>query len=199
MDKTREHGVTPPILPYAYAAQRFEAIPSWFLSKDGYWLYARLIQREDEARLLHLFDLLSSQARQRRFHTNVDHLDTETINHHAHLFATVDNLKTGGAVVAVDHRGAGQKLVGVLRLGPPEQGVAEVAVVVRDDFQGRGVGRALLQRLPTLARRMGVHTVTATVETDNLPALRLFRRLKLPAVSHTSRGLTEIRFVLPPL
>jgi acetyltransferase len=176
---------------------RLEAIPSWFLCKDGYWLYARLIQPEDTARLLDLFDHLSSQARQRRFHINVDYLDSETIYAHAHAFATVDNAHTGGAVVAVDYRGVGQNIVGVARIGAPEKGEAEVAVVVRDDFQGRGVGRALLQRLPTLARRMGVHTMIANVEADNLPALRLFRRLPFPMTNRTSRAVTELRFTLP--
>jgi L-amino acid N-acyltransferase YncA len=103
---------------------------------------------------------------------------------------------TGGAVVAVDYQGAGQKVVAVLRLGAPDQGVAEIAVVVRDDFQGRGVGRALLQRLPTLASRMRVHTVIAAIEVDNLPALRLFRHLKYPMTSYTSRGVTELRITL---
>jgi len=179
--------------------QRIEAIPSWFLTKDGYWLYARLIQPEDHPRLVTLFDLLSSQARRRRFHTNVDHLTTESIDRHAYNFATVDNLHTGGAVVAIDYRGSGQKIVGVLRLGAPEKGVAEVAVVVRDDFQGRGVGRALIQRLQTLARHMGVNTVVAIVEADNLPALRLFRRLRFPVTSTTSRAETELRIKFPDL
>ena len=104
------------ILAQKVAAQRLEAIPAWFLSKDGYWLYARLIQPEDHPRLLHLFGLLSSQARRRRFHANVDRLSAETIDHHAYDFATVDNLQTGGAVVAVDFQGTVQKIVGVLRL-----------------------------------------------------------------------------------
>jgi RimJ/RimL family protein N-acetyltransferase len=177
-------------------AHRFEAIPAWFLSKDGYWLYARLIQPEDQPRLVYLFNHLSSQVRRRRFHSNVDHLSPEAVVTHAHTFATVDNLQTGGAVVAVDYRGGEQRIVGVLRLGAPEQGVAEVAVVVRDDFQGRGVGRALIQRLPALARRMGVHTVVGVVQADNLPALRLFRRLNLPKSEHTSRAETELRFSL---
>ena len=177
--------------------QRWEAIPSWFLSKDGYWLYARLIQPEDQPRLLHLFDRLSSHARQRRFHTNVDHLTDEIIDAYAQTFATVDNFKTGGAVVALDHQGLSQKIVGVVRLGAPEAGVAEVAVVVRDDFQGRGVGRALLQRMPTLARQMEVHTVVAIMEADNLPALRLFRRLRLPMKIQTRQAATEVRITLP--
>jgi RimJ/RimL family protein N-acetyltransferase len=180
-----------------FAFQRLEAIPSWFLSKDGTWLYARLILAEDTPRLVHLFDHLSSHARRRRFHTNVDYLDAESIYRHAHEFANVDNLHTGGAVVAVDYQGAGQKIVGVMRLGAPEDSVAEVAVVVRDDFQGRGVGRALLQRMPTLARRMGVFSVIANIEADNLPAIRLFRRLNLPMTSRTSRAETELRFTLP--
>lgn len=182
----------------SYWVQHWEAIPSWFLSKDGYWLYARLIQPEDEARLLHLFDRLSTQARQRRFHLNVDRVDPATVNSYAHRFATVDNMQSGGAVVALDHQGIGQKIVGVVRLGAPEAGAAEVAVVVRDDFQGRGVGRALLQRMPTLARQMDVHTVLATIEADNLPALRLFRRLQLPMQHHTSHATTEIRITISP-
>lgn len=180
-------------------AQRYEAIPSWFLTKDGYWLYARLIQPEDEMRLVHFFEHLSSQTRRRRFHADVDHLPPDVIAEHAHRFATVDNLHTGGAVVAVDYRGKGQKVVGVMRLGAPEDGAAEVAVVVRDDFQGRGVARALLLRMPTLARRMGVHTVIAAIEADNLPALRLFRRINYPVTSHTSRAVTELRITILPL
>jgi acetyltransferase len=177
--------------------QRTKAVPSWFLSKDGYWLYARWIQPEDQPRLVTLFGHLSSQARRRRFHANVDHLPAEVIEQRATAFATVDNLQTGGAVVAVDYQGAGQKVIGVVRLGAPQNGVAEVAVVVRDDFQGRGVGRALMQRLPTLALRMSVHTVIAVVEADNLPALRLFRRLPFPYTSSTSHAETELRIEMP--
>jgi L-amino acid N-acyltransferase YncA len=100
-------------------------------------------------------------------------------------------------LVAVDYQGTGQKIVGVMRLGAPEAGIAEVAAVVRDDFQGRGVGRALLQRMPTLARQMGVQVVVASIEADNLPAIRLFRRLNFPMTSHTSRAEIELRIQLP--
>ncbi|MCC6453910.1 MAG: GNAT family N-acetyltransferase [Caldilineaceae bacterium] len=176
--------------------QRWEAIPAWFLTKDGYWLYARLIRHEDAPRLLEMFDRLSSETRRRRFHATVDYIDEAARAYYAHNFATVDNLHTGGAVVAVDHQGAGQKIVGVLRLGAPEEGCAEVGVVVRDDFQGRGVGRALLQRLPTLAQRMGVHTVTGSMEADNLPAIRLFRGLHFPMTLNTSHAETQMRIAL---
>lgn len=181
-----------------WVKQRQIAIPAWFLSKDGYWLYARYIQPADQPRLLALFEQLSTQTRWQRFHANVDHLSAEMIAAYAHAFAAVDNLQSGGAVVAIDYRTVGQGVVGVARLGAPEDGVAEVAIVVRDDFQGRGVGRALVQRLPTLAWRMGVHTLLASVATDNLPATRLFRNLDFPMTSHTSRAQTEVRISLCP-
>lgn len=178
--------------------QRQITIPAWFLSKDGYWLYARYIQPEDQPRLLALFEQLSTQTRWLRFHTNVDHLSAEMIATYAHDFAAVDNLQSGGAIVAIDYRTVGQGIVGVARLGAPEDGVAEVAVVVRDDFQGRGVGRALVQRLPTLAWRMGVHTLVASVAANNLPAARLFRNLSFPITSHTTHAETEARISLFP-
>jgi L-amino acid N-acyltransferase YncA len=90
-------------------------------------------------------------------------------------------------------------VVGVMRLSAPEDGCAEVAVVVRDDFQGRGVGRALLQRLPTLAQRMGVHTAIAAIDAGNLPALRLMRHLDYPVTAHTSHAQTELHILLAPL
>jgi GNAT superfamily N-acetyltransferase len=192
-----ELNMTEPNMESLFALQRLTAIPAWFLTKDGYWLYARLIHPEDEPRLLDFFDHLSSQTRRSRFHTNVDYLDAGTKAYHAHNFATVDNLHTGGAVVAVEYQGEEPGVVGVLRLGAPQDKVAEAAVVVRDDFQGRGVGRALLKRLPTLAQRMNVETVTATISADNLPALRLFRRLHLPMTSHTSHAETELRITMP--
>ena len=44
--------------------------------------------------------------------------------------------------------------------------VAEVAVTVADDWQGRGLGRALLDRLSYRARREGVRRFTAPVQSD---------------------------------
>ena len=180
-------------------ARHTVAVPSWFLTKDGYWLYSRLIRGDDAPRLIVLFDHLSSETRRRRFHTNVDHLQLEIKRQHAQTLAGVDNGAGGGAVVAVDHQRGQQVLVGVLRLGPVEAGRAEVAVVVRDDFQGRGVGHSLLQRLLPLCARMQVHTVIAVIQADNLPALRLFRRLNYPMSARTTNAETELQIRVPIL
>jgi L-amino acid N-acyltransferase YncA len=52
-------------------------------------------------------------------------------------------------------------------------GVAETAVHVTEQFRGRGVGRALLQRLVSAADAAGLWTLQTTVFPENIPTLEL--------------------------
>jgi nucleotide-binding universal stress UspA family protein len=74
---------------------------------------------------------------------------------------------------------------------------AEVAVIVADDWQRRGLGRALLDRLTYRARREGVRRFSALVQGDNSGALRL-----LADVGDSQRqwdtGVVELVIELPP-
>src|SRR5206468_3694272 len=74
-----------------------------------------------------------------------------------------------------------------LRPGGP---VAEAAVSVVDDWQGRGVGRALLDALVRRAREEGVERFQATMLRSNRAMLEAFRRVG--AVEITRRDLEEL-------
>ena len=54
---------------------------------------------------------------------------------------------------------------------------AEVAVVVCDDWQQRGLGSILATQLAEQARTTGIARFTATIASDNVPAHKLMRRL----------------------
>lgn len=54
---------------------------------------------------------------------------------------------------------------------------AEVALLVRDDWQRRGLGSALLRRLAQHADRSGYAALVLHVQADNAPMLRTLRRL----------------------
>jgi len=89
--------------------------------------------------------------------------------------------------------------VGVARyIRSDEEGeLAEVAVTVADQWQGRGLGRALLGRLTYLARRAGIRRFGALIQRDNLPSLGL----AAGAGGHERRasgGDVEIVVDLPP-
>jgi RimJ/RimL family protein N-acetyltransferase len=55
-------------------------------------------------------------------------------------------------------------------------GTAEIAFAVVDEYQGQGIGRALLRHLITLARNAGLKELVAEVLPDNLPMLKVFER-----------------------
>jgi acyl-CoA hydrolase/GNAT superfamily N-acetyltransferase len=59
----------------------------------------------------------------------------------------------------------------------PDMHSAEVALVVRDKYQGRGVGRELLSYLIHLARRQGLLGFTGEVLVENASMVRLFEKM----------------------
>ncbi|HAM34847.1 MAG TPA: ribosomal-protein-alanine N-acetyltransferase [Elusimicrobia bacterium] len=71
-----------------------------------------------------------------------------------------------------------------LKVGPEAQ-VVDLAVRPRD--QGRGVGRALIQRLATEAREGGFSRITLEVSAANDPALRLYRRAGFEVVGRRGK------------
>lgn len=180
-----------------------------YVTKDGRKLQLRLIQAADADRLVDFFYLLSPESRWRRFHIATEHLDQATVQARAEGFATVDNWQQGGAVVALycdqrsDHEVAGDasgQIVGVARLARTDtQGsglAAEIAFVVRDDFQQQGVGHALLQQLVRLARQMEITHLHADIQADNAPALRILKKLGLPITTQTHHAQTQTTLVV---
>jgi RimJ/RimL family protein N-acetyltransferase len=91
-------------------------------------------------------------------------------------------------------------LVGVGRwvrlVSDPE--VAEIAFVVADDLQHRGLGTALGEALADAARERGVKRFVATMLPDNLAAHRLFARLAQERSTARSGILHELRGDVSP-
>jgi RimJ/RimL family protein N-acetyltransferase len=77
-------------------------------------------------------------------------------------------------------------LIGVARFVRSQEDpqVAEAAILVSDTWQGRGLGSLLARELAARARGLGIRRFTATMASDNLPALRLMEKL----AEHLERG-----------
>ena len=58
-----------------------------------------------------------------------------------------------------------------------DRSTAEIAIVVADDLQGRGLGRHLGVLLTERARAAGIKRFVALMLSDNVPAHRLFERI----------------------
>jgi len=82
------------------------------------------------------------------------------------------------AMVALRNENASEKMVGVARIirGPAEQ-QAEFSVAVGDRWQGKGIGRTLVERALAAARDYGIRRVQGNVLSDNKGMLGLGRKL----------------------
>lgn len=176
-------------------------MPATFTTRTGAVLTMRLMRPSDAALLTELFYRLSPESRWRRFHMVTDHLPPEEIKRRARELADVDNRTLAGAVVALAGEGEACEIVGVVRLarplGQPTGLEAEAAIVVRDDYQGQGIGAELLRRMVLLARRMKVTRIVAIFQPDNDAAIQLFRRLGLPYTMATSHGTAKMHIDAP--
>lgn len=70
--------------------------------------------------------------------------------------------------------------------------LADIAFVVRDDWQGRGIGRLLLRKLGEAARERGLRGFTADVLVSNQPMLGVFHESGLKVRSSVEDGVYHI-------
>lgn len=90
----------------------------------------------------------------------------------------------------------GDEIVAVARyVRSPGADVAEIALVVADQWQRRGVGRLLTRRLGRLARRRGIRAFVGTVAGENRAALLLVRSSGPGVTARWKTG--EVEFEIP--
>lgn len=160
------------------------------LLRDGSEVTLRQIEPEDREAIRASFERMGPDSRYTRFLSPIAEL-TESqldyltdVDHHDHE-----------AVVAVGDDGSGLGVARYVRLehdGPR----AEVAVAVIDDWQGNGVGSALLERLSERAREDGVEVFTAAVLADNRASSDVLRRLGSTTIQHAGGGMVELEIEL---
>ena len=111
----------------------------------------------------------------------------------AERYAQVD-YQGSMAIVAV--LPAQHQIIGVARYGegyPAERGVVDVAVVVEDAYQKRGLGTILLLRLVQYARHQGIEAMHATVHQSNAQIMRFITKSGLPTERKLDGAVWDIK------
>jgi RimJ/RimL family protein N-acetyltransferase len=156
--------------------------------KTGERVRVRPIRPDDEPRLSELYDRLSRDTRYHRFFTVMRRLPPDW----AHFLANVDYDRRF-AVVAEDLAAPATSLIGVARYEPSEPGVAELAVVVEDRWQGKGLGTLLLTELFRAAVDNGITRFRAWVLAENRRMLDLLVRHAEIVERRLEQGVVELR------
>ncbi|MDO8307990.1 MAG: GNAT family N-acetyltransferase [Actinomycetota bacterium] len=137
------------------------------LLRDGRPVHLRPMVPEDADRLRAFHASLSDRTVYFRFFSAKPTLTDDDVTR----FTQVDH-HDRVALVALD----GGDFIGVGRYDTVGGGVAEVAFVIRDDMQGRGLGSVLLEHLAAAARECGLTRFTAEVLPQNGRMLATFRQ-----------------------
>jgi RimJ/RimL family protein N-acetyltransferase len=158
--------------------------------RDGTELRLRPIRPEDAPRLVEFYDRLSQHTAYQRFFTIMKRLPPDW----ARMLANVD-YRQRLAIVAEHGPPADPELVAVARYEPttdPE--TAEVAFVVQDRFQGRGLGVVLLHHLLEAGEARGIQRFRAYVLGDNTRMLDLLARFTEVIERSLETGVVSILF-----
>jgi acyl-CoA synthetase (NDP forming)/RimJ/RimL family protein N-acetyltransferase len=161
------------------------------LLTDGTTVHLRPIRPEDADDIVATHSRFSERTRYLRYFSPYPHIPQRDLQR----FVNVDHhdrealvVISAGRIIAVGR---------YERLGPGSPD-AEVAFVVEDAHQGRGVGSVLLEHLAEAARAEGIHRFVAEVLPVNAPMLRVFADFGYQVQREYADGVVHLSFPIEP-
>lgn len=167
------------------------AEPVQLPTRSGLIIDVRTVRPDDEALLKDFFDHVSNEDRRFRFFTASPHLQP----HQAAALIDVDHQQTESYLAFTAEGG---QLVGSAMLACDDaMETAEVAISIRADRKGQGVGWSLLNYLTAEAKARGVKRLQSIESRENHLAIELEREMGFVArevEGDPSVVLLEVRF-----
>ena len=155
--------------------------------RDGRRLEVRAFRPGDQADLLSAVSRTSPQSLYRRFFT----VKRSFSEREREFFLNVDFVDHVALMAWAEE--SGQKvIVGGGRYVVVQPGKAEVAFVVIDQYQGQGVGAALMRHLAAIARAAGLQELIAEVLSENVPMLKVFEKSGLPMTTTCELDVVQV-------
>jgi GNAT superfamily N-acetyltransferase len=153
----------------------------------------RPVRVTDTEALQDLFYRLSDESTYLRFmqhkrnHTNDEMLELVDLDYEHNM-----------ALVVVDQDSPSQEIVAIARYDvDPATRLADIAFVVRDDWQRKGLGRLLMRRMSEIAEARGLVGFSADVLVSNKLMLAVFQESGLSVHSELSGGVYSVRMYFP--
>jgi L-amino acid N-acyltransferase YncA len=177
--------ILPPTHPYP------AHLESKFTTKDGDVLLIRPIRPADEDLIKDMFYSFSEQTKYLRYHGTLKAMPHNKVQ----VFCNVD-YDTEMALVAVHGTGGMEEIVAVGRyLTNPAKRAAEMAFVVADQWQRKGLGTHLFRRLLEIGNQEGIREFHADVLPENAGMLKIFHSSGLNTETVTEEGVVSVHMV----
>ncbi len=158
---------------------------------------------DDAQNLVDIFEHLSPDSRYLRFHEALSDPSTQLVQERAEEMALIPAKKGKGWLAFADLPDQPCAPVGGVRyvMLPETPNAAEVALTVRDDLQGQGIGRELLGLVVEQARAEGIQRLVAVIQAGNRAVLKLLSASPYPVSRKLESGevYVEVDISIEPL
>lgn len=157
--------------------------------KNGLKVGLQRVRPEDKSLFLEGFSHLSEETKRQRFLGPKKELSEKELefysspddyNHIAYSVCKTEPKKEG---------------LGVARLVRPKKDspIAELGIIIVDEYQGLGIGTILLAAVIERAREVGITTITGLMENSNTGMIALLKKFKIFEFIPSGEGLVEIK------
>ncbi len=159
------------------------------LLRDGHTAHLRPMRVEDRELLTEFYSRVSDQSKYLRFFAPMPRLSERDLDR----FSDVDHRDRVAIVLTVADR-----MIAVGRYDVVEKGEAEVAFLVEDKHQGRGIAQLLLEHLAQAGRERGVDRFVADVLPENVKMIQVFRDAGYKVTGGFEEGVMRFEFPIDP-
>ena len=169
--------------------------PQWdadVLLKDGRVAQLRPIVPDDADRLVEFYSRVSDESKYMRFFAPYPTLSAKDVERFTH----VDLDRRVAFVVTLHDLIIGVGRYDAVSADPAEADTAEVAFLVEDAHQGRGVGQLLLEHLAQAGRERGISRFVADVLPSNTRMLQIFREMGYRIEGELDEGVQRLEFLI---
>jgi len=159
--------------------------------RDGRRVEIRSLRHEDRNGLEQAVSRASAESLRRRFFSIRRHFSEQEME----FFSDIDFV-SHVALVAVAEEGRGPVIVGGGRYIVLEPGRAEVAFALIDEYQGQGIGAALMRHLAAIARDAGLKELIAEVLPENTAMVKVFKKSGLHPTTRREADIMHVTLQL---
>ena len=166
-----------------------EHLETYRTTRHNFRIFLRPVKISDEPLIKDFYYALSEKSLYQRFLSLRRHLPHAEMQKY---FVVIDYTREM-AILAVRQYSGREIITGMAQYCIGEDSLsAELSIIVRDDYQNKGIGFELLSYLVTVAKNQGLHTFTADILPDNSAVFRLIDRLGLEYDRKWQDGLIHI-------
>jgi acyl-CoA hydrolase/GNAT superfamily N-acetyltransferase len=159
---------------------------SWVL-KNGKSVEFRPLLPSDEFAYRNFFYSLQEKTIYFRFFYKMRTFTHEVVQKQWASLDYRDNI----SIIGLIQKGGHKEIIAIGSYAKEDENRAEVAFVVREDYQGQGIGSYLLETLEFIARQNGYHSFSATVLRENASMLKVFKK-RYPGSKLTFNSGSEV-------